>query len=88
MVVFIQAYKNSPFTLCCDQELIVFGFPSLMDNQTTLNAFLVIIKYIYIVIVITLRAMTLYLTKQIPSNMLYFLANLFNLINTTLAYVP
>lgn len=39
MVVFIQAYKNSPFTLCCDQELIVFGFPSLMDNQTTLNAF-------------------------------------------------
>lgn len=88
MVVFIQAYKNSPFILCCDQELIVFGFPSLMDNQTTLNAFLVIIKYIYIVIVITLRAMTLYLTKQIPLNMLYFLANLFNLINTTLAYVP
>jgi hypothetical protein len=39
MVVFIQAYKNSPFTLCCDQELIVFGFPSLIDNQTTLNVF-------------------------------------------------
>lgn len=50
--------------------------------------FLVIIKYIYIVIVITLKAMSLYLTKQIPSNVRYFQANLFNLINTTFAYVP